>query len=54
MYIAIERPKKESAQEARVKKIQDAGDKMQKIGCLMTFFITVPIILLFLFFGAGC
>ncbi len=39
--------------EERAKKVEEAGQKMQAWGCLLTVLITVPIILTIFFGPAG-
>ncbi|PXA04349.1 hypothetical protein DDZ13_07395 [Coraliomargarita sinensis] len=48
MYIAVEEPKEQTSQAALSEKTKDAGDKMQALGCALTIFVTIPILILFL------
>lgn len=35
-------------------KLEKAGKTMQSIGCLLTLFVTIPILLIFIFLIGGC
>lgn len=48
MYIALGEPKKEVPQGDTGKKLEATGDAMQKSGCMLTLFLTVPILIIFL------
>jgi hypothetical protein len=48
MYIALEEPKKEVPQDARGNNLEVTGHAMQKVGCMLTLFLTVPILIIFL------
>ena len=37
--------------ESFSKSLDQAGQKMQKLGCMLTIFVTIPILLMLLMFG---